>query len=208
MTNEIDAIREEIASLREEIAWTRDGRLPRADAIARIGPAVDALAAKFTGEIIPANLASLPDPGNLIESWLTGQIYSKAMPASMHLGPLLAWLHGDALKARLIRALEESGYISGVPLEDRPGRLAALESQLRGLEVEEERLVEAGEAAGLEVYRRADVNWTVVLGFDPDGEDGELSAHNSTPGQFIGPAVAAPATNQAPTQGSFLGAVL
>lgn len=202
----IDLIRSDIEAVQEEILWTRDGRLPRDDASARIGPAVDALAARFIDGIIPPNLAALPDPSSLIDGWLTGHIFNHAMPSSMHLGPLLAWLHGDALKARLIRALEESDYVAGVPLDERPGRLAELNEHLRRLETEEEALVEAAEAAGLEVYRRPDLDWGIVLEYDPAGD---MAVPSAAPGQFIAPAAPPAASDQVQAQSaSFLGSVL
>lgn len=195
MIEQIDLIRAEIAALREESAWTLDARLPREEAAARIPGVVHNLAARFDSAILGANLAGLRDPTDLIGRWLT-------LRHDVEFGPLLAWLFQDQLAQRLGEVLAQADYIPGPPLEERPRRLAELAAQLRELEIEEERLVEAAESAGLEVFRRRDVDWGIVLGYDPDGSGNALTIPASV---AIPPAPPSPAGDQAPAQGDFLG---
>jgi hypothetical protein len=205
MTSKIRAVREEITSVREEAAWTHDGRIPPAAAAARIGPAVDAIAARFAESVIPANLASQAGPDRVLADWLTPRVPNGA-GARLELGPMIAWLFGDLLKQRLGEVLAHADYIAGPPLEERPARLAELNEHLRRLETEEEALVEAAEAAGLEVYRRPDLDWGIVLAYDPDGN---MAVPSAAPSQLVAPAAPPAASDQVQAQSaSFLGSIL
>lgn len=195
MIEKIELIRAEIAALCEELAWTRDARLPLEDAAARIPEVVAAIAARYNADVIGAQLADLRDPAGLILRWLTAK-------DNLELGPLLSWLFRDQITQRLGEVLGQADYVPGLPLEERPQRLAELAAQLRELEIQEESLVEAAESAGLEVFRRANVNWGIVLGYDPDGSGDALSIPARV---AIQPAHPAPAGDQAPAQGDFLG---
>lgn len=158
---ELDAVRAEISSMQDELKWLTAARLPKAEAAQRIPAIVDLLAAGFD-PVVPQLAEIGAPPVKTIERWLN--------PPADHAGTLLCWLFRDQIEARLLAALDAADYVPGPPAADRPALIKDLQKRLHVLEVNEEALVESAEAAGVEVGRRADVDWSVVLDFDPDGD--------------------------------------
>lgn len=178
---EVGKIRDEIESVREELDWTRSGRLPKEEVAPKILEAVDGLAREFSA-IVPHLAEPDGSPVRVLRQWLTPQTTLTRVnpetgiahrPAGVQAAPTLCWLFGDLIKERCLRALDESSYVPGPPSAERPQLVAGLKKRLHALELEEERLIVAAEAEGLELYRRPDVDWSIVLNFDPDGVMGQ-----------------------------------
>ena len=76
------------------------------------------------------------------------------------------WLDPDLIKARMTEAIDAflAATPPGLPREERFRQLVEIDSQLFQLECEEEALIEAGEANGMEILRRADCDPRAVLG--------------------------------------------
>lgn len=96
----------------------------------------------------------------------------RCMPdGTVTVAPLLAALLGpDKLAAELCRHLPDGP--GGPPAAERAERLAAVAAELFEAECVEERLIEASEAAGVPIARRADADPRAVLGVrDVMGDD-------------------------------------
>jgi len=76
---------------------------------------------------------------------------------------LLAWLHGDELKAKLLASALPFAAESGMAADQRSERIRELEADLHRLEVDEERIVTGLEDRGIEVFRRPDADPAIIL---------------------------------------------
>lgn len=76
---------------------------------------------------------------------------------------LLAWLHGDELKRRLIEAAMPFAAADGLTADQRAERIRELEAEQHRLEVDEERIVTGLEDRGIEVFRRPDADPAIIL---------------------------------------------
>jgi len=150
----------DLATLRESIAAMQAER----DALASAGPsraetvaAVDAWAAQAAAQAASKlNYA-------VKSSDITAALEVRARPDGVvQLGPLLAALMGpEVLAAALRRFIDD--IPQGLPLADRRARIAELDAQILEAEMSEERAVEALEALGETVLRRADADPRAIL---------------------------------------------
>ena len=85
---------------------------------------------------------------------------------------LAALLGPDALAAILCRHLHEGG--EGPTAAERAERILGLDRELFESECAEERLIEASEAAGVPIARRADADPRAVLGMHEQSNDAAL----------------------------------
>lgn len=89
--------------------------------------------------------------------------HAGAMPAPIDLAPMLASVLGPVALAEILgRHLPADD--NGVTAADRRARIVEIEAELFEAECAEERLIEASEAAGAPIARRADMDPRAVLG--------------------------------------------
>lgn len=175
---EVEKLRGEIVIAREELEWLDDAPIPTEEMKARAAEQVRALAAKFEAKRHLGAL-SYPNAGaaELAEmlrlntrTIINGDGDARLGVINIDgLGPLLAWLMGDLLTARMHAEIDQLGYVAGPPVAERPARRKALREELRKLEISEEKLIVAAEEAGMFIPRRVDADPAVVLDYDPAG---------------------------------------
>ena len=155
-TERLAAIRAAIAETKAEIQRVQTGRLPLAEAAARIPALVDALAQRWTPLVAALGAPESPTPDVIVQAaacdpWtLTGMLAHAAHAAR------------DGLESVLRGALEATYEAvrpeDCIPLAERPGRLEALATKLHELEVAEEEIVCRAAQDGVRLDRRADAS--------------------------------------------------
>jgi hypothetical protein len=156
--------RQAVQNVRQQITETRRERdalavapLTKAEAADRIQAWLDAEAKRARLDLVAGEFAA---PGR-------GPGHPFRVPVrageqrSADLGPVLAALFSDQVKAAILDALPADA--DAIPMADRPGHLAELDARVRELEAEEERLIEEAEAAGVEITRRPDASPEAIL---------------------------------------------
>jgi hypothetical protein len=155
-------IRREVVTAQSELA-----------AVRRAPPAADEARAAIVAEI--NRLAGIGTPQLSIANgkatlWFPDQ-QQHAAPGSALAAPsgsasaLLCWLFRDQIVELCTARLEQ--VAGGITAADRAARIAELERQLFQLEHDEEQLIEAAVAAGLEVHRRPHASPYALLGIEP-----------------------------------------
>lgn len=87
----------------------------------------------------------------------------RAMGGNVSPGVLFAAVAPESLRSIMKQSIVP--YVGGgITAEDRESRIAELEKQLYELEVEEEQLISKLEDDGVEIYRRHDIDPSIVLG--------------------------------------------
>lgn len=76
---------------------------------------------------------------------------------------LVAWLHGDELKAKLLASALPFATESGMTADQRSERIRELEAEQHALEIAEEQIVSGLESRGVEVFRRPDADPSIIL---------------------------------------------
>lgn len=76
---------------------------------------------------------------------------------------LLAWLHGDELKAKLLDSALPFAAADGLTADQRAERIRDLEAEQHALEIAEEQIISGLESRGVEVFRRPDCDPAIVL---------------------------------------------
>lgn len=173
----IQNLREQIQQLKEEIEWVANAPVTRQEWKERVASWVDGMAAK--AEKADNSLLSLrsanpqtvnrADLLNIETSVVQNAGASTVKSVEFSIAPPLTWLLGDAIKATLMTRVEAVDYVPGLPMAERPARLAQLKQDLRTLEEKEEALICEAEANRQPIYRRSDVDPAVVLNYDPQG---------------------------------------
>lgn len=151
-------IRAAIAETKSGLARLKTAALSLSDIEARVSDTVDAWASKFDAGYLGRAFAS---PGDLISP----EDVDLACAGEAAKGAVFAaWADPDGLKQKLLDAARPYAAAKGaVAQDDRPAYARKLESTLYDLEVEEERLVTALEADGLDVFRRPDADPAIIL---------------------------------------------
>lgn len=175
LDQDVDKLRPEIARICDEIDWIAEAPVPRDELKARAAKGCHELAAKFEAA---RYLGALAKPTGSMGGMFaaTANVFTRGGGAEVSLariddiGPMLAWMAGDALIERMHASIDAMDYRPGPPLAERPARLAKLQAELRELEMKEEALIVAAEEAGMLIARRPDASPEVVLGFDPAGD--------------------------------------
>jgi hypothetical protein len=166
-------LRNDIAQLKSEIVRTKSAPLPPAEVKRQIIRQVNALADKGRPILnledgkVDLRFSDMPMFGD------TGA----ALPApSGSATALLCWLHGDQIIEALTAGLD--GLDGGLSPEAREQKLAELDRDLLTLELQEEHLVVAALAAGLECHRRISASPLAILNLEPVSHD-ELESQES-----------------------------
>lgn len=187
----LHALRSQIAEKQTEIARIEDAPVPLAEAKRRIHELIDGEAARFNPDYRLSDLLSAAGgSSDLLSVGVTAwPDQSGTAHGNAEIGPLMAWLFGDEVKARLEQHLKQSGYEAGLTPKARAEKVGKLRDEIRALEIEEEALVVEAEEAGLEVYRRPDADPLIVLEAvevpDPLRKKRELDPPRATVGDPI-----------------------
>lgn len=159
LTKEIETIRAQIAQLKSELAALRVMPIHPDDLPQRVAKVVKTLAARVDENALGALLAASSPPGNQDDP-LRLACFVSDQPGILH-----AWLDPAGLTKKLT-ALARPHATGAVPLAERPQRQADLERRLFKLEVEEERLIVQAESAGVEIFRRHDLDPLVFFSIE------------------------------------------
>jgi len=169
IASELDRLRGEIASRQDELESVDEGAVPKVEYAARVAAWVDDLAGQFQRSAeYQVSALRLPNPRprdvELLRVPVRGAVgQSPEAVAEVDVGPLLAFLLGDAIKTKLAAVIEASAYIQGPPSGERDRMRAEIEEELTRLEIQEERLVCQAEELGVHIARRAGVRPEIVL---------------------------------------------
>lgn len=156
LPKEIEAIRSQIAQLKNELHQLRHAPIHPDDLPARVAEVVKTLAARVDEGTLGALVAASTPPGNQDDP-LRAVCYVSDQPGILH-----AWINPADLTKKLT-ALARPHATGTVPMAERPQLQADLERRLFGLEVAEEKAICEAESAGIEVFRRADLDPAIVL---------------------------------------------
>lgn len=150
-TDELSALRSEIADVKSRIEALNEAPLPFADALVKLNAYIDAV----------------PDDVQLAD-FVRRDISVPHISLASNLGALevAVRLAGrEAIRAHLTAQLkaEVAARPAGLSDADFAAAKAALVSKLRELETREEAFIRDAETAGMSVTRRADMDLTVAL---------------------------------------------
>ena len=154
----LESIRQQIVGIRQQIAEITGQPLTAAEIADAVNRTVDGWASRVDGGWIGINIAN----GRAVDP---AMLTTAAAGEEDKLTCLLAWLHGDTLKEKLLSASLPFAS-DGMSLAARAERVREMEGEVHQLEIEEEAAVCALEARGLDVYRRPDADPAIVLGID------------------------------------------
>ena len=147
------SIRQQIAETKAEVQRVASARLPFAEAAERLGPLLDAIAARWTPVVSDLGAPSPPSVESILQT---------ATADPWTLAGMIAVVARDGLEAALRGALgatyDRVNPEDCIPLAERPGRLEALEAKRHKLEVEEERTITAAARDGIRLDRRSDAD--------------------------------------------------
>lgn len=160
--------RDELIEAQEALASLADRPLPASEAIERAAALVDSQAAAFQAGYKAQVFTQLGTDLAQRDLFNLTAINQGALQNKVEAGPMICWLHGDAIKAKLKAEIEAMNLDGAVPLADREPERQRLESEIQHLEIEEELLLRALEQAGEQVERRADASIEIILA--PDAE--------------------------------------
>lgn len=177
LVQNIQKLRDQIQQLKEEIEWVTTAPVTREEFKERVLGWVNDMAARAEQAARGLNCLRSPNPHTVNGADLLGvetrvtSIEGKTgvTPIEFSIAPQLTWLLGDAIKETLLAKVEAMDYVPGLPMDERPARLAQLGQELRALEEKEEALICEAEADNQKIYRRADADPAVVLSYDPQG---------------------------------------
>ena len=173
----IQKLRDQIQQLNEEVEWVSTAPVTREELKERVLAWVDSMATRAESAAIGLNDLRSPRPHTFngadllkVETRVVSiEGKTGVSPLKFSLAPQLTWLLGDAIKDSLLAKVDAMDYVPGLPMDERPARLAQLKQELRALEQKEEALICEAEANNLQIYRRADADPAVILNYDPEG---------------------------------------
>lgn len=182
LLKEVQKLREQIQQLKEEIEWVATAPVTREEFKERVLSWVDGKAARAEKSEIGLMQLRSANPHTVMHADVLGvgtrtvNIAGRTdvLPIEFSIAPQLTWLLGDTIKETLLAKVEAMDYVPGLPMSERPERLAQLRQELRTLEEKEEALICESEASSQPVYRRSDADPAVVLSYDPKGTMAEI----------------------------------
>lgn len=152
----VSKIRDSISDIKAVIREVQTAPVTEAEAHERIENAIRAWGSLFDSSWIGMNLveANGGTPDYLI--------MERAMVGNVSPAVLLAAVAPEPLRLMMRDSIKP--YVGGgITAEERESRIAELEKQLYELEVEEEQLISKLEDDGVEIYRRHDIDPSIVL---------------------------------------------
>jgi hypothetical protein len=153
LLQKIDTLRSQIAKLKNELHALKYMPIHPDDVSARVAEVVKELAAGLNERLL-GDLVCAPQADD--------DIFSRACYVSDQPGILHAWIDPAGLTKKLT-TLARPHATGTVPMAERPQLQADLERRLFEAETAEEALVVQAEAAGLEIFRRPDIDPAIVL---------------------------------------------
>jgi hypothetical protein len=158
----LDRIREDMQRTATDLDELKATLLPASDAIARFDEWVDSMAAVYLSRVYN-DVSAAFSPDTHPSAIRVGRIAVTpgAVPET-NFAPTLAFILGDLLKEKH-RAIFESRLSDAPAMAERPAMIAELKNRIRKLELDEERVIRAAEAAGHVLARRANVDIDLVL---------------------------------------------
>jgi hypothetical protein len=166
--SELADLRERIAETNERLATLEDAPVPKSEYQQRVSQWIDRQAANFRPEYAVSPLRDVRPRFDEVELGLLpvrGSNTGESI-ASADAGPLVCWLMGDAIKAKLAETIANADLPEGPPSAERPALRRKLEAELRELELREEALIVDAEAAGFSIPRRPDADAAVILSLE------------------------------------------
>lgn len=166
----VNALRDQIAETQARLEHASEGYLPRDEYAGRVSAWLDSQAEAFAQRAeYQVSSLRVPGPPQAVEFGALpvrgGQVVGGAI-AEANIAPLLAWLLGDVLKAKLKALIEATPYKQGPPSSDRARLRSELQTQLDSLELREEALVMEAESIGLTLAPRPDCRPDIVLSLE------------------------------------------
>jgi hypothetical protein len=162
--SELSGLRERIAETNERLATLEDAPVPKSEYQQRVSQWIDHQAASFRPEYAVSPLRDVrPRFDEVSIAELPVRSSGGPEVAVADAGPLLAWLFGAELKAKLGEVIEAADLETGPPTADRPKLRRDLEAELRRLELAEEVLICDAEQAGFVIPRRPDADPEIIL---------------------------------------------
>jgi hypothetical protein len=149
----LSQVRDQIAAKRKERDELAAAPLARSDIEMRIDSWLDQEAEK---SFFATHAREFATPGPREGSPLRLNLVYK----HIDMGPMLVSLFREKIRQAILDHLPED---DGVPMADRPSRLARIENDIFRLEVHEEQLIEEAAEAGIELERRVDASPEAIL---------------------------------------------
>lgn len=167
----VEATRARLAELRGELEIVRAAPIPSGEAKDIMRAHIEALAAKGCPDVFPTleggqspALAREMVPDVIVRGVDDAALAVGQMRDTVDSAALIAWLHKDALIAKLEREIDSvADDSSALTAEERRKRLHALRADILQVERDEESLIEAIERTGAPILRRADADPRAVL---------------------------------------------
>lgn len=159
---EIASARNKIEAFQAERDELESGYLPAKEVAQRFNDQVDREAAKFSAEYFLD--PHLRNNGRSVDCAIF-EIGARPGPYAhtVDVGPLLAFLFGNELKARITEYIETLDCPDSPQSVDRPALIKKLDAKIRAIEIEEESLITEAESAGIHVVRHPDASPEVIL---------------------------------------------
>lgn len=159
---DVDKLRQQIADLQAERERTRTAPLPFEEVWPKFETALNSLRHRRT-----AYIAGLADPNRQDPSRWSHADPSKpfGLPGNREDAAAWAWMAPDVIRDEM-RAAFEAYYADnppGLPSDQRPAALADVDRRLFDMEVREERLIAAANAAGASIARRGNADPKAIL---------------------------------------------
>lgn len=171
--SELSDLRGRIADAQDRLAELDEAPVPRSEYLERIGGWIDGKARTFA-ESAEYQVSALRGPAPRFDDVLLGSMPVRGSGgpdvAVADAAPLLCWLMGDEIKAKLAETINAAGFEAGPPSADRPKLRRDLEAELRKLELAEERMIEEASEAGIDIPRRHDADPAVILALPMEAE--------------------------------------
>lgn len=156
----LEAIRQEIASLKAKRESIASARCNEQDLSARVEQIVSGWAGQVDADALGQWIAS---PEHKASEDLMA-LATPMAPGQSKVAAIASYLMPEAVKASLMAAAKPWVDRGALPVTERAEAIATLELEQFGLEVEEEAIITRLEEAGVECYRRPDVDPAIVLG--------------------------------------------
>lgn len=150
-------VREKLSALKAQEAEILAAPLPEADVRNRLRAHLQKLATYLNDDTPVSEL--LTDRYSTVDDVLR-ILTRKQSPFEM----LLFFLGPEVIEKRLMAAVGSDKTTGAMPEADYRKSLAAIATAIEQAEAEEERIIRAAEANGIEIARRHDANPAVVLG--------------------------------------------
>lgn len=157
-TETLEAIRAEIQAAKQRIERVRSSRLNPNDLPGVIDETIANWQRQFDGAALGKILSS---PGASAGDLLS--LCASTTPGQNRISEILAFLAPELLKQRLTEIAQPWTDPGAELVGNRDSVIQEIELEMFALEIEEEKVIEALEDAGLEVFRRPDADPAIIL---------------------------------------------